>query len=40
MLEITLVFDDYPDETVGRCRLTESKPELKVPTVSALETKI
>jgi hypothetical protein len=29
--------DDYYDE-VGRCRLTVSKPELKPPMVSALDT--
>ena len=28
------------DPKVGRCRLTVSKPELKAPLVSALETEI
>jgi hypothetical protein len=34
-----LYADDY-DDTVGRCRLTVSKPELKARLVSALETKM
>jgi hypothetical protein len=28
----------YKEHKVGRCRLSASKPELKAPTVSALET--